>query len=153
MRYVLPAAILVAHLAVGPGPASMQTLFDHLKCHTVHDPLRLEATADLPAVQPEFADQGCKVGRAKLFCVPTGKENVAGTRTAGAGDRCSAASGGVRLPARWRPRAPDRHDRGPPPQAARSSRPSHGPTAPAAALSPSGTSQLPLCASPSDKPS
>jgi len=50
MRYVLPAAILVAHLAVGPGPASMQTLFDHLKCHTVRDPLRLEATADLPAL-------------------------------------------------------------------------------------------------------
>jgi len=77
MRDVLTAAILAAHLAVSPGPASLQTLFDHLKCHTVRDPLRLEATADLPALQPEFADQGCKVGRAKLFCVPTGKENVA----------------------------------------------------------------------------
>jgi hypothetical protein len=62
MRDVLTAAILAAHLAVSRGPASLQTLFDHLKCHTVRDPLRLEATADLPALQPEFADQGCKVG-------------------------------------------------------------------------------------------
>jgi hypothetical protein len=43
MRDVLTAAILTAYLAVSPGPASLQTLFDHLKCHMVRDPLRLEA--------------------------------------------------------------------------------------------------------------
>src|SRR5262245_50725279 len=61
-------------LVAAPTPA--QGLFDHLKCHALRGPLRPEASLDVPSLEPDFADQGCKLGRPKLFCVPAALENA-----------------------------------------------------------------------------
>ena len=51
---------------------------DHLKCYKVKDALKLSGTVDLNT--PQFgADAGCTVSKAKLFCVPATKTNVAVT--------------------------------------------------------------------------
>ncbi len=64
-------------LMIVAGHADAQP-FDHLKCHKVKDPHKIKGTFDpAPALQPAFEDAGCKIGRAKLFCVPTEKNNVA----------------------------------------------------------------------------
>ncbi len=49
---------------------------DHLKCYKVKDALNLAGSADLDT--PQFgADPGCTISKAKLFCVPATKTNVA----------------------------------------------------------------------------
>jgi hypothetical protein len=63
---------VVAALALPPAHA--QT--DHLKCYKIKDSLKVAGTADLDT--PQFGlDPGCKLGPAKLFCVPGSKTNVA----------------------------------------------------------------------------
>ena len=44
-----------------------------LECYKIKDTLRMGGTADLDT--PQFGvDPGCKISKAKLFCVPAGKE-------------------------------------------------------------------------------
>jgi hypothetical protein len=50
--------------------ASAQPVPDHLKCHRVRDPQRVRAVVTLDALQTEFSDPGCTLGKPKLFCVP-----------------------------------------------------------------------------------
>lgn len=60
--------ILCASTTLSQGP-------DHLKCYRIGDTLRLSGTADLPS--PQFGpDAGCKISKARLFCVPAEKTNV-----------------------------------------------------------------------------
>ena len=64
-------------LAFGQAPFVDAQPFDHLKCHKVKDPHKMKGTFDpAPALQPAFADQGCKIVRAKFFCAPVEKNNV-----------------------------------------------------------------------------
>ena len=74
------ALVLLAGFAVvvlSAAAADAQPTFDHLKCHKIKDPHKLKGTFDpSPALQPAFADQGCKIGRGKLFCAPVEKNNV-----------------------------------------------------------------------------
>src|SRR5438067_8264242 len=72
MKSATLASLLVVVLA---SAARGQTL-DHLKCHKMKDPLKLKATADLTALDPNFSAQGCALGKPKLFCVPATKSNV-----------------------------------------------------------------------------
>lgn len=71
-------AVLTACLAIvlsAAGAAAQP--FDHLKCHKVKDSYKIKGTFDpSPALQSDFEDQGCTIGKAKLFCVPTEKNNV-----------------------------------------------------------------------------
>jgi Protein of unknown function (DUF1566) len=67
-----PVLLLVTTAASAPA----QT--DHLKCYQMRDPLNLAGTADLNT--PQFGgDAGCKISKAKLFCVPGTKTNVTAT--------------------------------------------------------------------------
>lgn len=67
----------VTFLALGAVPAIAQGVFDHLKCHSVKDPVQLNHDVDLDALQHEFSDTDCELtGRAKYFCVPVSKDNV-----------------------------------------------------------------------------
>jgi hypothetical protein len=55
------ALLLLAGAAHGQVP-------DHLKCYKIKDPLALKGIVDLEG--PQFGlEQGCKIGRAKFFCV------------------------------------------------------------------------------------
>lgn len=68
---------LLVVLLAAASPAFAQVPLDSLKCHTTKDPLRLAAAADLAAtLQPEFSASGCKIGKARLFCVPAAVENL-----------------------------------------------------------------------------
>ena len=81
---VVTLALALAALSLAlRGSAAAQTP-DHLKCYKVKDALKLGGTADLNT--PQFgADAGCTVSKAKLFCVPATKTNVAVTdKTTGA---------------------------------------------------------------------
>jgi hypothetical protein len=54
------------------GAAYAQVPNDHLKCYKVKDPLNLAAVVDLDS--PQFGlEAGCKVSKAKYFCVPAEK--------------------------------------------------------------------------------
>ena len=71
------SAFLLAWVALLPVLADAQ-IPDHLKCYKVKDPLKLAGTVDLDT--PQFGvDSGCKISKAKLFCVPATKTNVAVT--------------------------------------------------------------------------
>jgi hypothetical protein len=72
----MKAATLASLLAVVLASAAQGQTLDHLKCHKMKDPLRLKATADLTALDPNFSAQGCTLGKPKLFCVPATKSNV-----------------------------------------------------------------------------
>jgi len=79
MRSTTRVAVLVVGMALAFGQASFVDAqpFDHLKCHKVKDPHKMKGTFDpAPALQPAFADQGCKIVRAKFFCAPVEKNNV-----------------------------------------------------------------------------
>lgn len=53
---------------------------DHLKCYKITDPLKLRGIVDLDS--PQFGPEpGCKIGRAKLFCVNAAKRVVEATDT------------------------------------------------------------------------
>jgi hypothetical protein len=71
-----PFAVTVLLLTLAaPGGAQVS---DHLKCYKVKDALALKGTVDLDT--PQFGlDPGCKISRAKLFCVPATKTNIAVT--------------------------------------------------------------------------
>ena len=58
---------------------------DHLKCYKVKDPLKLKGIVDLttPLFAPEI---GCKISKAKRFCVPAHKEVVSAFDQNGPGD-------------------------------------------------------------------
>jgi hypothetical protein len=72
-----PWLATVALLPLLGGSGSAQVA-DHLKCYRVKDPLRLGGTVDLDT--PQFGlDAGCRISKAKLFCVPATKTNVAVT--------------------------------------------------------------------------
>jgi hypothetical protein len=50
------------------------TVFDHLKCYKVKDELKLKGIVDLEGPTPPFTlEQGCKIGKAKKYCVPVMK--------------------------------------------------------------------------------
>src|SRR5262245_41292642 len=51
-------------------------VFDHLKCQKMTDTLRLKATADFAALDPNFSAQGCIITKGKYLCVPATKSNV-----------------------------------------------------------------------------
>src|SRR5213593_3936275 len=74
-RLALSVALLSAAAA---GPAHGQEFLDHLKCHKVKDPMKLNGTtADLLTdLQPDFSASGCVLIKPKLFCVPVSKVNV-----------------------------------------------------------------------------
>lgn len=77
MRTIRIGAAIAILLGVLEASAHAQGTLDHLKCHRTHDPVNPRATADLAAdLQPEFSDSGCKILRAKQFCVPVSKRNV-----------------------------------------------------------------------------
>ncbi len=65
---VLLIVLLGGTLAGG----SVQAQFDHLKCYKIKDPVKLKGIVDLNS--PQFGlEAGCKIGKAKLFCVPATK--------------------------------------------------------------------------------
>src|SRR5262245_7471662 len=50
---------------------------DHLKCYQIKDTINLGGVVDLQSPSPQFGiELGCKVSRAKLFCVPVSKTVV-----------------------------------------------------------------------------
>ena len=56
------------------GPVQAQTN-DHLKCYKIKGDLKLKGLLDLTT--PQFGlEPGCKISKAKLFCVPATKSNV-----------------------------------------------------------------------------
>jgi hypothetical protein len=62
-------------LALAGSPAWAQGIPDHLKCYKIKDPLALKGVLDVDT--PQFgADPGCRVSKAKLFCVPASKTVV-----------------------------------------------------------------------------
>lgn len=70
-------AILACSLILGPisaGEAQAQT-DDHLKCYKIKDDVKLKGTLDLDGKQFGL-EQGCKISKAKMFCVPATKLNV-----------------------------------------------------------------------------
>jgi hypothetical protein len=68
LAYLSTASVLLL-----AATAAAQT--DHLKCYKIKDTLKVAGTADLDS--PQFGlDPGCKLGAAKLFCVPATKTNV-----------------------------------------------------------------------------
>jgi hypothetical protein len=74
-RSLIVSISAVALLAVAADRAPAQ-IPDHLECYKIRDPLALQATVTLDS--PQFGlDPNCKVGRAKLFCVPTKKTVIA----------------------------------------------------------------------------
>ncbi len=61
--------------SVGAQVLPFPAIGDHVKCYKVKDPLKLTGTVDLFA--PQFGlESGCRIGRAKLFCVPVKKRVV-----------------------------------------------------------------------------
>jgi len=73
----LAAAALGAGLVLMAMPRLAGAQTTHLKCHRVRDALPpLHTTVDLPALQTQFSDTGCKVGKARELCVPVVKQNV-----------------------------------------------------------------------------
>jgi Protein of unknown function (DUF1566) len=69
---MLAGAVLLLVTTAASAPAQ---LTDHLKCYQMKDPLNLAGTADLDT--PQFGvDPGCKISKAKLFCVPSRKTTV-----------------------------------------------------------------------------
>lgn len=75
MRKIARGFLALASCAVLATPAAAQVA-DHLKCYKIKDPLKLAGTVDLDT--PQFGlDPGCRVSKAKLFCVPASKTNVA----------------------------------------------------------------------------
>jgi hypothetical protein len=63
------------------GGAARAEVADHLKCYRIKDPLKLGGTVDLDT--PQFGiDRGCRISKARLFCVPATKTNVAVTNKA-----------------------------------------------------------------------
>jgi hypothetical protein len=74
---IVSAVVLGLRLSIfATGGAHAQGLFDHLACHTVDDPSKVKATADLAALRPDFSNPGCAIGKPKLFCVPVAKTNL-----------------------------------------------------------------------------
>jgi hypothetical protein len=65
-------AVLVIVTAAASAHAAVN---DHLKCYKVKDALNLAAVVDLNS--PQFGlEAGCKVSKAKFFCVPATKTVV-----------------------------------------------------------------------------
>ncbi len=68
-RTLAPAVFLAL---AAPALVHAQAPNDHLKCYQVKDALNLAAVVDLAS--PQFGvEAGCKVGKAKYFCVPAEK--------------------------------------------------------------------------------
>jgi len=66
------ATLVLSLILAAPGRAQIA---DHLKCYQITDPLNLAAVVDLDS--PQFGvEAGCKVSKAKFFCVPTRKTVV-----------------------------------------------------------------------------
>ncbi len=69
--------ILASGLILGPisaGVAQAQ-IDDHLKCYKIKDDIKLKGVVDLDGQQFGL-EPGCKISKAKLFCVPVTKSNV-----------------------------------------------------------------------------
>jgi hypothetical protein len=71
----LPALALLLLGAASALAQPFTPLADHLKCYKVKDPLKLVGVVDLDSPQLGL-EQGCKIGKAKLFCVPVRKRVV-----------------------------------------------------------------------------
>jgi len=69
----LLASVVLAALA-----SAVHAQSDHLQCHLIADDLRLKGIVDLTSPQFGLAP-GCKISRAKYFCVPTAKRVVMAT--------------------------------------------------------------------------
>ena len=70
---LLLSVVAAVPLAVRPvAGQSFGPLPDHLKCYKVKDPLKLLGLVDLRSPQLGL-ETGCKIGKAKLFCVPVFK--------------------------------------------------------------------------------
>ena len=73
-RLVVTLSAIVTVAAAASSAAAQPV--DHLKCYKMKDPLKLSATADLNT--PSLGvDPNCKISKAKFFCVPGSKTNVA----------------------------------------------------------------------------
>lgn len=66
------ATLLLSLILAAPGHAQIA---DHLNCYQIKDPLNLAGVVDLDSPQLGV-EAGCKVSRAKYFCVPTRKTVV-----------------------------------------------------------------------------
>lgn len=75
MGHILRSLVVAAFALAVAAPARAQVT-DQLKCYKVKDALKLAGTADLDT--PRFGvDPGCKISKAKFFCVPGTETNVA----------------------------------------------------------------------------
>jgi hypothetical protein len=78
MRFLsrgLSAFAVTAVLFASPAVVGAQ---DHEECYQIKDPSKLKGVVDLTS--PQFGlEPGCKVGKAKFFCVPASKSNVSMT--------------------------------------------------------------------------
>ena len=76
-RFLMPLTILVV-VPLSAGLAAGQAfgpLPDHLKCYKIKDSLKLAGVVDL--LSPQLGlESGCRLGSAKLFCVPAFKRVV-----------------------------------------------------------------------------
>jgi len=65
---------------------------DHLTCYKVKDPLKLKATADVDTLRQGLS-AGCTISKAKMYCVPSGAQNVddgSGVSVSSSGPRSSS---------------------------------------------------------------
>lgn len=71
------AALLIPILTFGLlAPAYTEAqVDDHLKCYKIKDPVKLKGIVDLTSEQFGL-EEGCKISKAKMFCVPTAKTVV-----------------------------------------------------------------------------
>jgi hypothetical protein len=88
MKRILAKLAAVAGALLLAASAAYGQLPDHLKCYKITDPLKLKGIVDLDS--PQFGPEpGCKIGRAKFFCVNAAKRVV---------EAMDAATGAVIVP-------------------------------------------------------
>jgi hypothetical protein len=68
-------ALATVALVFGVAGLGAAQVDDHLKCYKIKDDIKLKGLVDLDSKQFGL-EPGCKIGNAKLFCVPVTKSNV-----------------------------------------------------------------------------
>jgi len=72
IRHVIVGALFAVLLVLFVAPTAQARADDHLKCYKIRDELKLKGIVDLDSSQFGL-ESGCKIGKAKLFCVPVTK--------------------------------------------------------------------------------
>jgi len=71
----IPHMLVAAMLTMALAPLARAQLADHLKCYQIKDSVNLAAVVNLDS--PQFGvENGCKVSKAKFYCVPVSKTVV-----------------------------------------------------------------------------